>query len=66
MATTKAGQRAVARYVTANYDDIKIRPPKGAREVWKAAADAAGVSLNQFVINAVEMAMEAQKEKAPA
>jgi uncharacterized protein (DUF1778 family) len=38
-------------------DEIKIRPPKGTKERWREAADAAGVSLQRFVIDAVEAAV---------
>lgn len=39
-------------------DAITIRPPKGTKDRWKAAAEAAGVSLSQFIIEAVEATIE--------
>ncbi len=41
-------KQANARY-NAKFDDIKIRVPKGARDVWKQAADAHGKSLNAYL-----------------
>ncbi len=41
-------KQANARY-NAKFDDIKIRVPKGARDVWKQAAAAHGKSLNAYL-----------------
>ena len=41
-------KQANARY-NAKFDDIKIRVPKGARDVWKQAAEAHGKSLNSYL-----------------
>lgn len=49
MATTKAGQKAVNKYISKNYDRINITLPIGQKEVWKNAADSAGLSLNDFI-----------------
>lgn len=38
-------------------DQITVRPPKGTKDRWKDAAEAAGMSLSQFVIDAVERAI---------
>jgi uncharacterized protein (DUF1778 family) len=56
-------KEANERYL-AKQDDIKIRAPKGTKELWKAAADAAGVSMNQFVRDAVDAAISAQESKS--
>ena len=53
MATTKAGQRAVAKYMKNNYDDIKVRVTKGKREVLQEIADAQGESVNSYIKKAV-------------
>ena len=55
-------KEANERYL-AKQDDIKIRAPKGTKELWKAVADAAGVSMNQFVRDAVDAAIAAQESK---
>ena len=58
MATTKAQQKAVAKYMKVNYDEFKVRVPKGRKEAIQGAAEAAGQSLNGYVVGAVEARME--------
>ena len=43
---SKAQQRAVAKYMKNNYDEIKVRVPKGKKEQIRTAAESAGKSLN--------------------
>ena len=51
-------QRAyVRKHQTEKCDQITVRPQKGTKDRWRAAADEAGVSLTQFIINAVEAAI---------
>lgn len=38
-------------------DAVTIRPPKGTKDRWRDAAEAAGKSLSQFIIDAVERAI---------
>lgn len=62
---TDAQKRAALKYIQEKTDDIRIRAPKGTKEAWKAAADAAGApSLQRFIINAVETAIKAGKTEA--
>ena len=61
MAISKAQQRATAKYVKENYDRIEVKPPKGSKDRWKAAADAEDKSLQQFIIDTVEAVLAAQK-----
>lgn len=61
MATTKAGQRAVAKYMKNNYDEIKIRVPKGKKDKIKAHATERGESLNGFVNRAIDETIERDK-----
>lgn len=63
MAISKAQQRATAKYVKENYDRIEVKPTKGSKDRWKAAAEAGGKSLQQFIIDAVEAALASQGEK---
>ena len=63
MAVSKAQQRAVSKYVKENYDRIEVKPVKGSKDRWKAAADAEGKSLQQFIIDAVEVALADQDTK---
>lgn len=62
MPTTKAQQRAVTKYMKENYDEIKVRVPKGKREAIKAYADSLGESANGFIIRAIDEAMERDRE----
>lgn len=57
MAVSKAQQKAVQKYVSSNYDDIKVRVPKGEREKIKAAAEVAGMSVNEYIIDAIRIKM---------
>lgn len=54
---SKAQQKAVAKYMKNNYDEIKIRVEKGHRDVIKAAATAAGESVNGYIKKAVDQRM---------
>lgn len=57
MATTKAGQKAVNKYIASNYDRINLTMQKGKKEEYKAAAEAEGKSLNQFIIDCIEKSL---------
>lgn len=50
---SKAQRDCVTRYEAANYDKILLRLPKGQRETVKAQADAAGKSLNAYLIGLI-------------
>lgn len=41
-----------------NYDRIEIKVPKGRKAVIKAAATAAGQSVNEFIAKAIDERME--------
>ena len=58
MAVSKAQQKAVHKYVKANYDRMELTVPKGQREAIKAHAEARGESVNGFVNRAISEAME--------
>lgn len=59
MAMSQAHIRASSKYNKANYEEVKIRVPKGYRDnVLKVAASASGVSLNEFVLSAVAQAIK--------
>lgn len=66
MAYTEAQKRANLKYLKEKTDDIRIRSGKGIKDRWKAAADKQGVSLNRYVIDAVEdrIARESVQEAA--
>ena len=42
MATTKAQQKAVNKYMASNYDRINLTVPKGAKETIKSHAESRG------------------------
>lgn len=62
MAVPKSNQRAVAKYVKNNYDEIKVRVPKGQKEKIAAHADGRGESLNAFIQRAINEALERDGE----
>ncbi len=49
MATTKAQQRAVNKYIKKNYDSLRIVVPKGRKAEIEAYARAASESVNGLV-----------------
>ena len=51
--STEAKRKANSRYIS-SLDNITVRVPKGTKERWRAAAVAAGKSLNQMIVDAVE------------
>ena len=59
MAISKAKQKAVTKYMKENYDEVKMRMPKGQKEVVKAHADKHdGGSVNAFINRAITNQME--------
>lgn len=54
---SKAQQKAVAKYMKNNYDEIKIRTDKGQKAVIKSHAEQQGESMNQFIIRAINETM---------
>lgn len=51
---TSDKQKAYAKKHLEKLDEIKIRPLKGTKARWKAAAEARGKSLTQLIVDAVE------------
>lgn len=51
---SEAQKKAVAKYNAKAYDEIKIRVPKGDKEIYKAIAEAKGKSLNQMITEMLE------------
>ena len=58
MATSKAAQKAVNKYMRENYDRINLTMPKGQKELVKAYAEAHSESLNGFINRAITETME--------
>lgn len=59
--TTKAQQRATAKYKRENYDNLHILVPKGQKDQIKAKAVEAGESLNAYACRAILAQMEGQE-----
>ena len=62
MATTKAQQKAVHKYVKAKYDRLEITMPKGKKDEIKTHAERQGESVNAFVNRAIDETMERDNE----
>ena len=58
MPASKAQQKAVNKYVKANYDLYQIKMPKGRKEIIKAHAEAHSESVNGFINRAIQETME--------
>lgn len=56
--TSKAQQKAVHKYVKANYDRFELLTPKGNKDKIKAHAAEQGESLNGFINRAISETME--------
>lgn len=57
MAVSKAQQRAVNKYVKNNYDEIKLRMPKGKKGIIQAHVAQRGESVNAYINRAIDKAM---------
>lgn len=64
MATSKAQQKAVQKYVKDKYDRIVLTMPKGKKEEIKASAAAVGESMNQYIVSAIDQRMDQKKTKS--
>ena len=64
MAIPKSNQKAVAKYCKNHYDELKLRVPKGEKEVIKAHAEKFdGGSVNAFIQRAIAETMARDKAK---
>lgn len=57
MAVSKAQQKAVNKYMSANYDRVNVTMPKGRKDAIKAYAMIRGESVNGFINRAIQAAM---------
>jgi len=55
---SKAQQRAVNKYVKANYDRVLLTMKKGRKELVQAHADKHGESVNGFINRAIDETIE--------
>ena len=58
MPVSKAQQKAVNKYMAANYDRINLTVPKGKKDTIQAHAEAQGESVNGFINRAISETME--------
>ena len=61
---TKTRSEINNAYAKKAYDDIRLQVPKGSKARWKAAADSEGKSLQGFIRDAVEFALNSKKQEA--
>ena len=61
--TSKAQQKSVTKYMKANYDEFKVRSPKGKKEHVQEHAAARGESMNAFINRAIDEAMQRDNEE---
>ena len=54
MPVSKAQQKAVNKYMAANYDRINLTVPKGKKETIQAHAETQGESVNGFINRAID------------
>jgi len=66
MPASKAQQKAVNKYVKANYDLYQIKMPKGKKATIKAHAAAQGESVNSFINRAIDQTMSQEPAGDPA
>lgn len=60
-----AATRAKQKYNTANYDRLYPYVPKGRKKVYEEAAAAAGVSLNDYLVTALDEKVERDAKDRP-
>ena len=58
MATSKSQLNASKKYISEKLDEIKLRVPKGEREIIRSHAEKMGQSLNGFVRRAIKETIE--------
>ena len=63
---TEAKKEGNRRWDAANLDRLSLALPKGAKDAIKAAADAAGESVNGYIRTAIDERMERDAEKEGA
>ena len=61
---TEAQKKSAKKWDAANLDRVSVAMPKGEKNNIKEAASAAGESMNQYIINAVDQRMERDKRES--
>lgn len=65
MPASKAQQKAVNKYMAANYDRVNLTMPKGRKDIIQAHAAAQGESVNGFINRAIDSQMERDASSGP-
>lgn len=60
---TEAQKKASIKYLNDKTDSIQIRVKKGMKDEWRKAAETSGKSMQQFIIDAVEDAIDSATKK---
>ncbi len=63
MPVKESQRKASIKYINEKTDEIKVRVPKGKKEVIKAYADELSESVNAFINRAIDEAIEVQKKE---
>lgn len=63
MASTEAQKRASAKWHREKVDDLRIRVPKGQREIIREHAASQGETINAFVFRAISETIERDNNK---
>ena len=66
MPVSKSQQKAVHKYVKANYDRLELTVPKGRKDEIKAHAEAQGESVNGFINRAIDNQISHDRRKGPS
>ena len=64
MAITDKQKEYAKKHIQEKLDEIKVRPPKGTKDRWAAAAAAQGKSLQRFIIDAVDASITENRPEA--
>ncbi len=62
MATSKSQLNASKKYISEKLDEIKLRVPKGERDILKNHAEKMGQSLNGFIRRAIKETIDRDNE----
>ena len=57
MSYSTSQNKATQKYIKNNYEEIKIRVPKGKKDQYKKLASNKGLSLNSFVVGLMEQSL---------
>lgn len=60
---TEAQKKSAKKWDAANLDRVSIAMAKGKKDEIKAAASAAGESMNQYIITAIDQRIERDKQE---